>query len=425
MNGHHYGFLLWIIVAWPLLLAIPVVHIRLPKPLYLAIIPVVSLFMLPVGTTLVVPWVFFGTGLVVSSELRWLLAMFAVTWLLGASKLRSSPGTPVEPGIITLFLLTLAGNLGVLLSADLIGFFCFGTLMGYGFYGLMQPGRDVETRRASRLYLMVLVLADLAIFEAILLAASTTKDLQFGQVRQAMPGSESSQIYLWMVLIGFSLKAGIWPMQWWLSAAFRSGSQLSRLLLSGVPVAMAMLGFVRWLPLGTQASSSAGAVMLLVGALTLLYAVAQSYKSSLITNLPAWSSIAASGLFSLMLGTGLAHPGVARDYLFLVYPGIVIIGVIPMVLVLISDRLQRTYRSQTVQDQHERNPSPWVAGWLDAFLHWTREVERKLAILSPQARQQLAVNKLGMKIPIALRGGWRLAITTFVLIAVVLACLAV
>jgi len=428
MNGHDYALLLWIIVAWPVLLAMPLVNIRLPKPLYLAIMPAVLVVMVPVGTTHVLPWVFFGTGLAVTSEVRWLLVMFAVIWLVAASKMKLSAGTPLEPGITTLFLLTLAGNLGVLLSADLVGFFCFSTLMGYSFYGLMRPGRDVATQRASRLYLTVLVVADLVIFEALLLAAATTKELQFAQVRQAMSESASSHLYLWMVIIGFALKAGIWPMQWWLSAAFRSGSRLSRLLLSGVPVAMAMLGFIRWLPLGMHSSVSAGRVMLVIGSVTLLYAVTQSYKSSVITNLPAWSTIAASGLFALMLGTGLTHPAVSREYLSLAYPYIAVIGVIPMLLAFFSDRHQRSRESRSMQGQQERRLPAWVAGWFETFQQWAAKAERRLADISPQVwmhAAQHAMNQLGMKMPIALRSSWRLAITTFVLIAVVLAWLAV
>jgi len=352
---------LWLVVVWPLLLVIPALHSRLPSPRHLAILPAALLAVMPGDASHVLPWLMFGTGLSIEGDSRWILLMAVTVWLAAATVCNKQLA---QNRSTVLFLLTLTGNLGVILAADLVGFFVFAALMGYGFYGLLVQGSDVAVRRAARLYLIFLIIADLALFEALLLAAFATKELQFAAVQQAVT---ETPLYLWLVFAGFVLKAGIWPFHLWLTAAFKSASQSALLLLGGAPVAMALLGMERWLPLGDTAVYAMGTVAQVVGVAALLYATLRFFTHMQMKTLPAWGLVATSGIFVAFIGTGLTYPAVWQQYEYLAYPLIAALGLLPTLVVIIA-RLEG--RHQTTDVQLVDVSISWAAGWGRLIQQW-------------------------------------------------------
>lgn len=427
MTANHFGIVLWFVVAWPLLLAVPAVHTRLPWPRHLGLAPIVLLFILPGDFSHVFPWILFGSGLAINTEVRWLLVMFAVIWFTAASIVKSSQPEPTQRHVNTFFLLTLAGNLGVVLSADLVSFFSFATLMGYSFYGLMLRGSDAEIRRAGRRYLVFLIVADLALFEALLLAAATTNNLQFMNVQQAMAGSAAAHVYVWMILVGFACKAGLWPAHVWLSAAFKSASQLTRVLLGGVPVAMAMIGAIRWLPIGVHSFYVVGTVIQILSVVAMGYALFKLFRVMPITMLPAWSAIAATGLFALLIGTGLAHPVIWGEYAYLAYPYITVMAMMLMLLTWFSGWLLQTGRTPTLTEQPVSALPVWTQEWRIAIRQWARQGWLVLAPLASGVWLKTAQHIVSSRVfpkSVGFAGGWRFAITLFVLLVLLLAWLA-
>jgi len=222
----------------PLLLALPALRSHIPWPRHFALLPAVVLLAVPVDIFIELPWLLFGTGLGIDGPGRLLLLMSVLLWAGAASLLRAPGERPADNSrFTTLFLLSMACNLGVILATELVGFFAFATLMGYGFYGLLVADGDESARRAGRIYLGSLILADLLLFEALLIVAATTADLSFGGVHQAIAGAPAAGLYLSMVLAGFALKAAVWPLHFWLPLAFHSARPAVALLLAGIPVA--------------------------------------------------------------------------------------------------------------------------------------------------------------------------------------------
>lgn len=371
MSETIYEIILGSVVVWPLLLAIPTLHTRVPWSRHLAILPAALLTVLPGDTSLELPWLLFGTGFAIDGEVRWIMLMTVAVWLTTATVMKSSRHDPAQDYTTPLFLLTLAGNLGAVLATDLPGFFCFTTLMGYGFYGLLVQADGEAVRRAGRLYLMFLVVADLLLFEALLLAAFTSQNLQFEVVREAMAGAAVSQLYVWLIIIGFALKAGVWPAHLWLSAAFNSAKPATRLLLGGVPVAMALLGTARCLPLGQQSVDVLGMTLPILGVAIMLYAVFRHFTLTQIKQLPAWSSIGITGLFVAALGTGLFQPVLWRSYEHLIYPFIAATGLLLAVLSFVVSKLQMTGEPPVSDFKQAKIFSLWVRQWIMVFRHWS------------------------------------------------------
>lgn len=333
---------LWGIVAWPLLLAIPALYSRLPLPRYLAILPAAVLVFLPGETARMLPWLFFGTGLAVDGESRWILLMSVILWLAAVAISHASQRNLVHHHATPFFLLTLAGSLGTVLATDLVGFFVFSTIMGYSFYGLLVQDGDEGAHRAGRLYLIVLVVADLALFEALLMAAFATEDLRFEAVRQTMVGSDSAIFFVALVSAGFALKVGAWPFYGWLAAGFASSSRATAVLLCSIPVTMGLLGAVRWLPLGQSSFYVSGTVLQFWGGMAMLYAVLRLFGSPSPRLVPAWAIVMTTGGGIVLLGVGLSYPALWREYGELIYPLIALLGVLLASLTFTIGRLKKS-----------------------------------------------------------------------------------
>ncbi len=317
MSGSGYAILLGGVVVWPLLLALPTLHSRLPWPLFLAIAPAALLILLPGEANLPLPWLALGTThLSVDGSNRWILAMLVTLWLIAIPPRSRAPHPPLY------HLLTLAGALGAVLATDLIGFFLFSTLMGYSFYGVLLQSGGQATRYAGRFYLIALVIADLILFEAILLAGLTTDALQFGGVHQTMTNSDEATLFATLVATGFMLKLGVWPVHGWLSASLANATRSTTTLLCGIPIAMALLGAVRWLPLGHSSFYTLGTTLQLWGGIVLIFAI---WKSK---HLPTSAALLITGTFLALLGGALAYPELWREHGHLAPPLIALSGIL-------------------------------------------------------------------------------------------------
>jgi len=290
------------------------------------------LLVIPEDFSIEIPWLLFGTGLGIDGASRLLLAMSVVLWV-AATFLQTPSGQMVDNRYTSFCLLTMAGNLGSILAIDMVGFFTFSTLMGYGFYGLLVNDGDAATRRAGRVYLGFLILADLVLFEVLLIAATTSEDLGFGVVRHALERSAAPGFYLSMVLAGFALKAGVWPLHFWLPLTFRAARPAVVLLLGGVPIAIGLLRMVRWFPLGELAFPALGEGIQWVGLAAAIYGTIAGLGQSHPRALLAYAGIVVTGLFVMVLGCGLAWPLIGvfikeTAQLLILYPGFMLAALV-------------------------------------------------------------------------------------------------
>ncbi len=422
MNAVIPPLLLGVVVAWPLLLAFPALYARVPWPRQLATVPALLLAVLPGEASLELSWLLFGTGFAIDGQSRWILATAVAVWLMAA--VTAQPANEGNAGRCTtpFFMLTLGGNLGAILATDLVGFFSFATVMGYGFYGLLIQGSDEAARRSGRCYLLFLIVADLLLFEALLLAAFTAEDLRYETVGEAMVGASSMSLYLWLVLIGFMLKAGVWPLHWWLTAAFCTSPRTTALLLGGVPVAMGLLGLLRWLPLGEYAAGGSVMLIQVMGAGAVLYAV---FARGSVKTLPARVAVSVTGLFVVALGSGLAYPAVWRQYEFIGYPFIASLGILLAGLGFTTGRMKGARYMSTFASRRLGALQPEVGRWIEIVYQWAGD--RFSGLHSLWRVSWLKAVK--WRIPDwrnlrTLVEGWSATITLFVLLGLALAWLA-
>jgi len=364
------AFLLLSVPGLPLLLAFPALRSRLPWPCHIALLPGVILLAVPAVFSVEMPWLLFGTGFGIDGGSRLLLAMAVVLWAAAATLLSVSSSRSADDRLMTFFLMTLAGNLGAILVTEMVGFFAFSTLMGYAFYALLVTGGDEESRRAGRVYLGLLILADLALFEALLIAAATSDDLGFEGVREAMAQSPSLGLYLSMILVGFAAKAGVWPLHFWLPLVFRSSRPTVALLLGGVPVAIGLLGAVRWLPLGEITTPGLGLTIQGLGVAAMLYAVLAGVKRTQLKLLPAYAAIIATGMLAIILGAGLAEPAAWNRYGNMAHLSIASLGPGFALLATAIGWLEARSHYPAAPAKQADGSSPWFERWPGAVVCW-------------------------------------------------------
>ena len=362
---------LLLVIAWPLLLAIPVIRARLPGPQFLSIIPAAVLVLSFQDLSLELPSVLLGTQFAIGTEVRWILAMLVVVWFVAAAIDSTLPRNSPEDRHTTFFMLTLAGNLGTVLAADLVAFFSFSTLMGYGFYGLLMQQQNQAVQRATRLYVILLVIADLALFEALLLAAFATEDLRFVAIQEAM--AKSGQFYLWMVVIAFAFRAGMWPFHFWLTNILQSASRSICLLAISVPVAMGLLGLLRWLPLGFPGFEVVGIVLLMMGIAAMIYSVIRLFSQDFMKLLSTWSTVVTSGIVSAILGTSLVQPTIWLQSAHFSYPFIAGASIFLVILNLTLSRKQDGQLAVDVDLRHIETIIKKLERCNTVFLRWTRD----------------------------------------------------
>lgn len=419
------SLLLLSVPSLPMLLAIPALRRRLPRPLLIALLPAMILLVVPGTPVIEFPWILVsGSAYGIDVVSRWWLAMSIVMWMAAGSLLQShgdrDAGTAQRTNCL---LLCQSGQSGVLLATDLVSFFAFATLMGYAFFGLLSDRRDATAKRAAQAYIVLLVLADLVLFEVLLIALTVTQDLKFARSGIEIASSSSAGLYVALVSIGFALKAGLWPAHVWLPRASSANRPWLDLLLWLVPAATGLLGAIRWLPLGEYSAPLTGGVLQGLGAGAILYAIWLGLRQ---THKIAYVIIAATGLAVMVIGAGLADPRFWEQYAMLFPIFIAVTGWALVIATLTMARRNRGRLDAVPGEIPTSDTAPWFVLWPGALLSWGRRagfdtlprwraaVIIQLSRLARLFTLQSALNAGERSIQ-----QWRVAITVFVLLGAV------
>src|SRR5512139_1750851 len=197
------------------------------------------------------------------------------------------------------FLLFVAGMYGIVVVTDLmVGFFLVWQLMTLSSYVLVRfEYKQRENVRAAMRYLIameaacgfIVLGAGLLARGPVTLADETLMRYDFDAISHGLPallqtGGGVAAAGLLCFLIGFGIKAGMWPFgQLWLPAAHPAAPSPVSALLSGVMIKTGIYGLMRsflWLvpaeSLGDYPAVACGAVIALLGPITLFVGTLQA-----------------------------------------------------------------------------------------------------------------------------------------------------
>ncbi len=195
------------------------------------------------------------------------------------------------------------------------------TMTVASFFLVRFERRKEENRRGAAKYLLLMELAWLLVVAG----AFFVRGYEFGEplagvaAKLGSTGGPALAAFLAFLLVGFGLKAGVWPLgQLWLPDAHSIAPSPVSALLSGVMLKTGVYGLLRTFLFMTPTENPAfdgrawGLAVAAVGAVTLFIGTVQSMKQSDAKRLLAYSSIGQIGYIVLASGAVL-YLGTAGD----------------------------------------------------------------------------------------------------------------
>jgi formate hydrogenlyase subunit 3/multisubunit Na+/H+ antiporter MnhD subunit len=205
------------------------------------------------------------------------------------------------------FLMTMAGNIGLITAQDVPTFYACFALMTFSAYGLIVHDRNEKAMRAGRIYLFMALIGEGALVTAIFLAVSAAGTTAIQEMPTAVATASSRDLIILFAGIGFGIKAGAFLLHFWLPLAHPVAPTPASAVLSGCMIKAGLLGWLHFLPLGVVDLPSWGVVFTIFGVLALIFGVLAGLGEPWPKTILAYSSISQMGLMTMVLGLGLAH----------------------------------------------------------------------------------------------------------------------
>lgn len=231
------------------------------------------------------------------SALLWGCAtLFAVADLSGGRQVRR---------FWLLWLLSLTGNLLLVIAQDAASFYIGFSLMSLSAYGLVVHLRGPAPRQAGRIYLQLAVLGEMLIYAGMLLRMHEAGGLLGFIDWQSVP---TSGLTAGLLLVGFGLKAGFWPLHVWLPLAHPAAPAAASAVLSGAMIKAGILGLWRFLPAHDDLLQQWSVWLLAVGAISAFYGVLLGLLQHKTKAALAYSSVSQIGYLLIILALAWQHP---------------------------------------------------------------------------------------------------------------------
>ena len=232
----------------------------------------------------------------VVTALAWLAAsVLAASYLLAAARPRR---------FLTCFVLAMGGNFALVLSQDAVSFFTGFAVMSLAAYGLVNHRGDTASTYAGRVYIVLAIAGEVLLFAALIGLVHSAGQIQFPLDFDAPPPD-------WAIacaVLGFGVKAGMLPLQMSIPLSYGAAPLAGGVALAGAMLNAGLLGWLRWLPLGSVEASAWGLIFTGVGLLGAAWGVVQGVRQSSPTALLGYSSISQVGLMMLFIGAGFLAP---------------------------------------------------------------------------------------------------------------------
>lgn len=188
--------------------------------------------------------------------------------------------------------LTVSNGLHFLIAWELFA------VCGYFLITLDRERREV--RAAGWLYLAASHAGTLCLFAFFATLAARNGNWDLGPMRER---TELSPLF-WLVLFGFGMKAGFFPLHIWLPSAHANAPSHVSAIMSGVAIKMGLYGIVRfsgWLPV----PAAAGWVVIGFGATSALLGIAFAFAQNDFKRLLAYCSVENIGVILIGVGGAL------------------------------------------------------------------------------------------------------------------------
>jgi multicomponent Na+:H+ antiporter subunit D len=229
---------------------------------------------------------------------------FAFVWFMAACY---SPGYMAhehkKERYYAFFLMAEGGCMGTIFAGDLLGLFLFFEFMALTTYVLIAHEENAVTMFAGAKYLYMTVGGGLAVFFGLLTMYYLTGSVSFTRPGLITEASPYAMIAFFAFMIGFGLKAGMFPLHVWLPDAHPAAPSPVSAALSGIMLKTGIYGMIRVVfnVYSPELIKNANwdAVMLVLAGITILLGSAMALLQDDLKRRLAYSSIAQIGYIVL------------------------------------------------------------------------------------------------------------------------------
>jgi len=205
----------------------------------------------------------------------------------------------------TFLMVALAGNLGLIMAADILTFYGFFVLMTFASYGLVVHVWTPEAFRAGHIYLILAIIGEVLLLVAIFLAVDAVGTTRLDAFSEGVAGAKNLNWIVGLALLGFGVKAGAIPLYFWLPLAHPVAPTPASAVLSGAMIKAGLIGWMHLVPVGAVDLPGWGGWVIAAGMLATFGGVAIGLVQSNLKTILAYSSISQMGLMTVLFGIGM------------------------------------------------------------------------------------------------------------------------
>jgi hydrogenase-4 component B len=299
-----------VLVFLPIVLGISML-VRRWRPVIVAVAPwaavpaLLAAWLMPVDTAVEWKWLLLGTRFGLDAVGQTFLFFTAILWLAAGLYGRAYLAKDENAGrFFGFYLLAMAGNMGLIVALDAVGFYAFFALMSFSSYGLVIHNQDAKALYAGKIYIYLVIVGEVLLFSAltvIVTAAGSTFIPISGDI-------DVGPLALFLALAGFGIKVGMLPLHFWLPLAHPVAPTPASAVLSGAMIKAGLLGWLRFFPMGEIANIPFGFLLAVLGLGAAFYGVVIGLWFDNPKTVLAYSSISQMGIMTFGVSLGFMAP---------------------------------------------------------------------------------------------------------------------
>jgi hydrogenase-4 component B len=212
------------------------------------------------------------------------------------------------------YMLTYFSTIGMFLSENILNLFTFFELMSITSYFLIIHDEDDYAHRAGATYIAMAIAGGLLLLLGILLAFNFADTLVISQMNLSQ-ASEPTRIAIGaLILIGFGIKASLFPLHVWLPKAYTAAPMPATIILSAVLAKTGIFGMMLTLHYLLDGEAVLTYAVLILGMMTILVGGVLAMYQRNVKRILAYSSMSQMGY--ILMGIALieilgTHGGIA------------------------------------------------------------------------------------------------------------------
>lgn len=293
-------------LALALLALIPSMRARLMRTLPFAALPGLGAALVTPRDEIVrLPDLLLGVGLSINQLDAVFLGFSSLIWALaGVYACRYIAAGEKVGGFAGFWLLTLAGNLGVFIAADLVTFYIAFAFLSLAAFPLVIHDGTPFARRAGRIYIVLAVFGEVCILLALMIAAAASVSPLIEDASAGLASSPWRSLGWLLLVAGFGLKAGLAPLHVWLPLAHPAAPTPASAVLSGAIVTAGAFGMMSFLAPGAHAALWRDALTI-AGLGTTYFGIVVGLTQKNPKIILAYSTLSQMGLVVAVIAAGL------------------------------------------------------------------------------------------------------------------------